>query len=503
MFFVNPVGYTISNFSSQDKTMLHSQMSTLQARLLTLEKLSPETLKKSKELLESVSNLKADVDRIGNIDLDKLVPCSQDVPFTSSENTVKSAHHSKSSSQCNPANQMDSKEGVTTGQDTLGTMPYTIYHTASVQTSKQVSAKPKQGQGKGQQPLVHKTTNRYSSKPTTMQAPQRHSMQRHRSSVPPVQNFMSMKFVNLRYISSMDQSIITAPILSMAYAHGVGLVLLQEGYNQLFLSLYKKSTRFQMAIEQAWGGHYTSEIGFLYSAKCKPFANASVNCLVGLNVSDTGTKLLCQHDFLTMKDDGLHRQTKPLDGIVPCKDGGMSQISCGGDFVFYALQTWDGTWIVCLNHTPEPGLTVVWTSLIPHFTFQSMCCAPRQGYNSPFIVCTAGENPDSNTALIARHESNTLWTKTFTELDRAAPGFSLVDIVFDGKQIFVLNAYPCCWCLYVISVDGTRVNKVWIDGKYLNVKQGGWKMTVDRDEGILFIANEDHTIDIYQIEGHL
>ena len=172
--------------------MLHSQMSTLQARLLTLEKLSPEILKKSKELLESVANLKADVDRIGNIDLDKLAPCSQDVPLTLSEDTVKSAQQSKSSSQCNPANQMDSKEGVTTGQDTLGTMPYTIYHTASVQTSKQVSAKPKQGQGKGQQPLVHKTTNRYSSKPTTMQAPQRHSMQRLRSSVPPAHNLMSM-----------------------------------------------------------------------------------------------------------------------------------------------------------------------------------------------------------------------------------------------------------------------------------------------------------------------
>ncbi len=126
--------------------------------------------------------------------------------------------------------------------------------------------------------------------------------------------------------------------------------------------------------------------------------------------------------------------------------------------------------------------------------------------NIPFVVCASylseGSFNGDDTALVAMtYESpNPKWKLTYNQLDSTALGFDLIDMVFDGRQIFVLNKQGNLASLFVVSADGAKVGQVMVGNEPLSIR-GGCKMTVDRQHLHLFIATQDHMIHIYKING--
>ena len=304
--------------------------------------------------------------------------------------------------------------------------------------------------------------------------------------------------VNLSYISSSDK---TGPaVRSMAYSPNLGLILLHE--NRLLVT-YNKSTMLptvrQIKSTIFTWDHRTSQIGILHC----PNSKHPGNCLVGLSVIESGTKLQFQHRFT----DGLFERRQQ---IINCKQGETNYLSTIDGFLVYSTTKILGkTLITCLRPTEVHGnVCVAWSSEVPVIgRIRSVCCIPVKEYVTPFVVCAAhawAHYSGINTALIAYHPEYSgivMWSRTFSDLDPNNTKFDLVDMVFDGKQILVLNGAACC--LYAISVDGTRIHKVKINERGFNIKPGAWKMAVDREQHRLFIANVDHMIDIYRIDGYL
>ncbi len=318
------------------------------------------------------------------------------------------------------------------------------------------------------------------------------------ASPPPAQS--PRNSVNLSYISSSDK---TGPaVRSMAYSPNLGLILLHENRR---LVTYNKSTMLP-TVRQIESRFYkwdyrTSQIGILHC----PNSKHPGNCLVGLSVTESGTKLQYQHGFA----DGLFERRQQ---IINCKQGETKYLSTIDGFSVYSTTKIPGKTdrVTCLRPTEvHNSVVVAWSCDVPVIDrIRSICCIPVKEYASPFVVCAALTQPGhcsgNDPALIAYHPEYSgivMWSRTFSDLDPNNTKFDLVDMVFDGKQILVLNAAACC--LYAVSVDSTRIHKVKINEKSFNIKPGAWKMTVDREQHRLFIANVDHTIDVYRIDGYL
>ncbi len=152
--------------------------------------------------------------------------------------------------------------------------------------------------------------------------------------------------------------------------------------------------------------------------------------------------------------------------------------------------------------------TVEWTTEIP-FWVRSICAVLANDMFDvrPYVVCAGyfrSKMHGYETALIALNgdNQNPIWEINWNQLDPTAEHFDLIDMVFDGNQIFVLNKFGDesgeQSCLYVVSLDGSKVKKVSQNDRPILIR-GGCKMTVDRQQKLLFIATEDNLIHIYQI----
>ncbi len=70
-------------------------------------------------------------------------------------------------------------------------------------------------------------------------------------------------------------------------------------------------------------------------------------------------------------------------------------------------------------------------------------------------------------------------------------------MVFGFHEIYVLNKTGDKPHLYVVSVDGKKFCKVYMDGQPL-VIDGGCKLAIDKQHGLLFVGTDD-SIDVFCI----
>ncbi len=184
---------------------------------------------------------------------------------------------------------------------------------------------------------------------------------------------------------------------------------------------------------------------------------------------------------------------------LKCKKQQIS-FSCIGGFVLYSHIKNGFTFVTALCATHRFPPNVIWTHCVPVAKMGPVCAAiDEQG--SPFLVCV---DLGSGIALRAVsdkacNEDNTLWVVTCLQLDSHA--LDIIDIVFDGKQFFVLNRCGNESCLYVVSKNGHPRGKVGINSQPLSIK-GARKMAADQEFGQLFIATEDHMVHVFQVQYH-
>ncbi len=196
---------------------------------------------------------------------------------------------------------------------------------------------------------------------------------------------------------------------------------------------------------------------------------------------------------------------------IKCRKVPGDLISCVDRFAMYTHHRSGQTFVNCIDVYNIMSPTVQWTSKIPsNFGVTSICAVFANNMSNvcPYVVCAGyfrSKMHGNETALIALNElnQNPIWEIKWNELDPTAEHFDLIDMVFDGDQIFVLSRFGDesgeQSCLYVVSLDGSKAKKVSQNDKPILIR-GGCKMTVDRPQNRLFIATEDNLIHIYRID---
>ncbi len=307
----------------------------------------------------------------------------------------------------------------------------------------------------------------------------------------------STNFVNLLPIACWNVQL--EPVMFMTYSPKVGLLAIQNGS----LTAYDNATFTYVLWRCPWIRCPPTEIDIL---EC-----SSGECLVELSANEKILRFYPQSD--TCATYFGNTGSFSLRDICPT-NGVLEFLSCIANYLFYSCVIGNETYIFCVEHVSGQTANHIWRQKVEPFSLVRSICGIQQGTGPPFVVCACWFPPKILlqyfhpnriilAAMCSRREVGTLWTKTCSELDPHGYGFGydLVDMVFDGKQIFVLNARACR--LYVLSIDGIQVQRVRINMHDVATIRPGWRMTVDRERKRLIIANQDNTLDIYAIDGNL
>ncbi len=275
----------------------------------------------------------------------------------------------------------------------------------------------------------------------------------------------------------------------MAHSPSRGLILAQDGFLTCLDNLTHSIETF--CVDDDWDNPIPMDV-------------------LQYNGTDYLVELDPHHDKLLFSSEhGMRHLFEHWDYTQPCRKVSGKHLSCVGGYTLYTHIKNGQTSVTCLAATYRMPPRVLWTCDVPLTRVSSICavCCASYNYNSPFVVCASSfPRPltcGCETALVALDGkdgefSSPLWELSCNQLDIFADIFDLVDMAFDGRQIFVLNKQGPKSCLYVVSLDGSKVRKVSTEDGPLLIK-GGCKMTVDRQQNLLFIATQDHFIHVFKI----
>ncbi len=219
---------------------------------------------------------------------------------------------------------------------------------------------------------------------------------------------------------------------------------------------------------------------------------------------------LVEHDLKAQKlyffpyKSGCFQPSQCVD--IPCQMPARN-FSCVAGYVIYshARKKLECTHVTCSSATQTLPPCELWENMVPvDGGLESAICAGIDDLGYPFVVCahTPPGGFQSYTCQVVLQAisdmvpSKCLWNLTHEQLDRYATYINIVDMVFDGDQFFVLNKTGKQSYLYILSKDG-------MDREKSITIPGGQNMAVDRQNGHLFIATEDHMIYVFNIIGKL